>query len=67
MWFKSVVQKCVSSFCVHAGGVGPGEGIGDEEKGVVWNPGQWRDLPQPSGGAVTGKCASSLIMLTVRY
>ena len=33
-----------------SGGVGSGEGAGDEEVGSVRNPGQWGDLPQPPGG-----------------
>lgn len=39
-----------------SGGVGSGEGAGDEEVGSVRNPGQWGDLPQPPGGPTDSMC-----------
>lgn len=39
-----------------SGGVGSGEGAGDEKVGLVGNPGQWGDLPQPPRGAADSMC-----------
>lgn len=53
----SVVTWCVFAalWCV-SGGVGPGEGDGDEEVGSLWDSGQRGDLHQPAGGSADSTC-----------
>lgn len=55
------VFLCLCSLCVFSllgvpGGVGPGEGPGDEEVGSLWDSGQRGDLHQPAGGPTDSTC-----------